>query len=271
MKAQRVNRALISAMTLFVGMAAAQEKVVLGGAGSMIPLTKELVSAFQAKNPGSQLELISTTMGSTGGINALATGKVTIALAARALKDEEKAKNALRPLGRAPVVFAAGKDVTVAGLTSPQVCDLFSGKAKSWKDVGGSDLKVAVLTRNEDDGTKEAVRKHVGCFKDLKESPEASVLIRSSAMLSGLRSQPGAIGITEFDTVEDAKGAFKALALDGVAASPDTVRSGKYKLVKDYAFVTQGEPQGLAKRFLDFASSAEGAKVLAANGVVPAR
>ncbi len=168
-------------------------------------------------------------------------------------------------------MFATGKDVTVAGLKEAQVCDLFAGKVKSWKEVGGTDLKVTVLTRNEDDGTKEAVRKHLACFKDLKESPEASVLIRSSAMVSGLRSQPGAIGMTELDEVDDAKGAFKALALDGVAASPDTVRSGKYKLVKDYAYVTQGEPTGLAKRFVDFATSPEANKILASNGIVAAR
>ena len=222
------KHASIAAMVLFAGAAGAQEKVTLGGAGSMIPVSQELAKAFQAKN-------------------------------------------VLRPLGRAPVVFAAGKDVTVTGLKDTQVCDLFSGKATSWKDVGGSELKVTVLTRNEDDGTKEAVRKNVACFKDLKESPDASVLIRSTAMISGLRSQPGAIGMTELDVVEDAKGAFKALALDGVAASAETVRSGKYRLVKEYGYATQGEPQGLAKRFLDFVTSPDAGKILAANGIVAAR
>lgn len=269
--AHLMKHATIAAMVLCSGTAVAQEKVIVGGAGSMISVAKDLADAFQAKNPGTQIEVIPTTMGSTGGINALATGKVTVALAARPLKAEEKAKNVLRPLGRAPVVFAAGKDVTVAGLKESQYCDLFAGKVKSWKEVGGPDLQVTVLTRNEDDGTKEAVRKHLACFKDLKESPDASVLIRSSAMLSGLRSQPGAIGMTELDAADEAKGAFKALALDGVVASPDTVRSGKYRLVKDYAFVTQGEPAGLAKRFVEFATSAEAGKILASNGIVPVR
>ena len=266
-----MKHATIAAMVLCSGTAIAQEKVVLGGAGSMISVTKDLADAFLAKNPGAAVEVIPTTMGSTGGINALASGKVTVALAARPLKSEEKARNVLLPLGRAPVVFAAGKDVTVSGLNESQVCDLFAGKVKSWKEVGGTDLKVTVLTRNEDDGTKEAVRKHLACFKDLKESPDASVLIRSSAMLSGLRSHPGAIGMTELDAVDDAKGAFKALALGGVTASPDTVRNGKYKLVKDYAYVTQGEPTGLAKRFVDFATSPEASKILASNGIVATR
>jgi phosphate transport system substrate-binding protein len=269
--AHYLKHAAIAAMVLCSGAAVAQEKVVLGGAGSMIPVAKDLAKAFHAKNPGSQIEVIPTTMGSTGGINALATGKVGIALAARSLKTEEKASNVYRHLGRTPVVFATSKDVTVTSLKSSQVCDLFSGKAKSWKDVGGADLKVTVLTRNEDDGTKEAVRKHVACFKDLKESPDAAVLIRSTAMLSGLQTQSGVIGITELDAVENATGAFKALALDGVTASPDTVRNGKYKLVKDFGFATRGEPQGLAKRFLDFAVSPEAGKILAENGIVGLR
>ena len=254
--------------TFTMGAVHAQEKIVLGGAGSMIPVAQNLAQAFQAKNPGTNIEVLPRSMGSTAGIQELAAGRINVALVARLLRPEETSKLAYQALGRVPVVFAVNKDVPVMALKETQICDLFSGKVKSWREVGGGDQAVSVLTRNEDDGTKEAVRKNVACFKDLKESADASVLVRSPAMVSGLRTQPGTIGMTELNTVGSAGGAFKAVALDGVVASAETVRSGKYKLVKDYGFATTGAPQGLARRFLEFANSPEVQKLLAEDGIV---
>lgn len=256
---------------LISGNALAQDAVTLGGAGSMIQVAQALAAAFEAKNPGSKITVMPNTMGTTGGINAVGNGKVTIGLAARALKSEESAKYKYHPLGRAAVVIAVSKDVTVTALTGSQVCDLFSGKYKSWKDVGAGDQKVEVLTRNEDDGAKEAVRTNIPCFKDLKESPEASILIRGAAMVSGLSSRPGAIGITEFDAVTEAKGAFKALTLDGVTPSIETVKNGKYKVIKTFGFVTAAEPQGVVRNFIQFATSPEAASILTKEGIVGLR
>jgi phosphate transport system substrate-binding protein len=263
-----IKRISLAAAIFSIGTVYAQEKIVLGGAGSMIPVAQNLAQAYQAKNPGTKIEVLSRSMGSTAGIHELTAGRINVALVARLLRPEEKAKLVIQALGRVPVVFAVNKDVPVTALSESQICDLFTGKIRSWREVGGGDQAVSVLTRNEDDGTKEAVRKNVACFKDLKESADAAVLVRSPAMVSGLRAQPGTIGMTELNTVATAGGAFKALVLDGVAASPETVRSGKYKLVKDYGFATDGAPQGLARRFLEFANSPEAQKILAEDGIV---
>ena len=233
----------------------------------MIPLVQEIAKAFQAGNPGANVEVIAGSMGSTGGIKALEAGKVNIALVARPLRPEERAKFVYRPLGKAPVVFAIHKDVASAGLKESQVCDLFSGQIKSWSEVGAGSQKVTVLTRNEDDGSKESVRNNVGCFKSLRESPDAVVITRAAAMISGLKSQAGTIGIAELNVVLDSKGAIKMLALDGIEPSLDNANNGKYKLIKTYGFATNGEARGLARRFLDFAKGPQVQKILAQEGV----
>jgi phosphate transport system substrate-binding protein len=260
----------VAAIALACGSAAAEDRIVLGGAGSMIPATKELAQAFQARNPGVTVELISEDIGTTGAVKALASGKLTLALATRTLKPDEKAGRQWRAIGRAPVVFAVNRKVSINGLKESELCDLFAGKVPSWKDVGGSAGAITLLTRNEDDGTKEAVRKNLSCFRNLQESPDAAVLLRSTAMLSRLRWEAGTIGMTQLDAVEHSNGALKALTLEGVGPSLEAVRSGKYKLVEEYALLAQGEAQGAARRFIDFAVSAEGGKILAANGVIPA-
>lgn len=251
--------------------AIAQEQLVLGGAGSMIPLAQEIAAAFQAAHPGVKVEVIPGSMGSNGGLKALEAGKVDIALVARLLSADEQARVAYRGLGRVPVVFAVHRDVPVGGVRESQVCDLFAGRVKSWSEVGGGMQKVIALTRNEDDGTKEAVRKNVGCFRELKEGADAVVITKSAAMITGLGNQPGTVGMTELNAVLKSKGALKALAIDGVAASAESVANGKYRVAKDYGFVTKGEPQGLARRFLDFARGPAARQLLLEAGVVPSR
>ena len=158
---------LAATVLLNAGLVVAQESVIMGGAGSMIQVAQGLAQAFEAKNPGAKIQVVPTTMGSTGGINAIASGKVTVALAARGLKAEESTKLKYHPLGRSAVVIAVNKAVPLSALTSSQVCDLFGGKYKSWHDVGAAEQKVDVLTRNEDDGSKESVRANIPCFKNL--------------------------------------------------------------------------------------------------------
>ncbi len=266
-----IKRTGIVLATLSIFAASAQERLVLGGAGSMIPIAQELATAFQSMHPGAQIDVIANSMGSNGGMQALDAGKVHVALVARLLTAEERAKRNYRAVGRVPVVFAVHKDVAVNAVAEKQACDIFAGRIKSWSDLGGGAQKVVALTRNEDDGTKEAVRKKVGCFKDLRESPDTVVITKSAAMISGLSNQPGTVGMTELNSVFKSQGAMKALALDGVTASAESVASGKYKLAKDYGFVTQGEPQGLARRFIDFAEGPAARKLLLEAGIVPVR
>ncbi len=235
----------------------------------MIPVAKELVEAFQKRNPDAAIDVITEDLGTTGGIKALDAGRVNMVLAARALRPDEKNGNLHRPLGRAPVVFAVHKNVGVTGLKQSELCDLYQGKVASWRDVGGARVNVALLTRNEDEGTKEAVRTSLSCFKSLRESADAAVLGRSTAMVAKLRWDAGTIGMTQLDAAEHSGGAFSAIAIDGVAPSLEAVRSGKYRMVEEYALVTRGEPQGVARRFVEFAASADAVKILAANGVLP--
>jgi phosphate transport system substrate-binding protein len=249
----------------------AQEQVVIGGPGSMLPVAQALSKAFISANPGAKVEVISSRMGSSGGIKALEAGRITVALLARAMTAEEKSKHAYRAIGRVPVVFAVHKSVTVGTLKEAQLCDLYAGKIKTWSEVGGDAQKITALTRKEDVGAKDAVRKNVGCFKELREGPDTVALNRPEEMLAGLTSRPGTIGIVELGDVTDAKGAIKALDIDGVSASPEAVGSGKYKVAKNYGLATKGEPLGLVRKFIDFMGTPEGQKILIQDGIVLAR
>lgn len=261
-----------AAFAVLAGLAApvwAQGKVTIAGAGSMVPTMLEMARAYEGKSGPQGLEVMPNSLGSGGGIKAVDAGRVSIGLTGRPLKESEKGTVVYRQLAVMPVVVAVSSTQSVAGLTSAQLCGIYSGAITSWKQVGGSDAAIVPLTRNEDDSDKEALREDVGCYKALKESADVVVLASGGAMRSALIARPTAIGLTSFEAVLRSEGKLKALAIDGVAPDAASVAAGKYRLVKDFAVVTKGEPQGVTKAFIDFAASAEGHKIMASGGLVP--
>ena len=268
---KKVFAAVFIGLLTAAGTCAAQNKVTVGGAGSMVSVMQELARAFEAKNGPQGIEIMTNSLGSGGGIKGAEAGRLAIGLTGRALKDSEKGTLVYRQLAVMPVIIAVNAGLQVSGLSAAQLCAVYSGSIKSWKQLGGPDVNIVPLTRNEDDSDKEALRDQVGCYKSLKESADVVVLSSGSGMASALASRPATIGLTTYEAVLKSQGRFKAIALDGVAPNPETVGAGKYRLVKDFAVVTRGEPQGAAKGFIDYAASTDGNKIMANFGLVPRR
>jgi phosphate transport system substrate-binding protein len=261
--------ASFAALVGLAGPVLAQAKVTMAGAGSMVPTMQDLARAYEGKNGPQRLEVMPNSLGSGGGIKAVDAGRVTIGLTGRPLKDSEKGAVLYRQLAVMPVVIAVNSTLAVTGLTSAQLCGIYTGAITSWKQLGGPDAAIVPLTRNEDDSDKEALRDDITCYKALKESPDVVMLASGGAMRSALVARPTAIGLTSYEAVLKSEGKLKALAIDGVAPDAANVAAGKYRLAKDFAVVTKGEPQGAAKAFIDFAASAEGHKIMASGGLVP--
>ena len=268
----RVAAAMVLAAAFgFAGSCLAQGKVVVGGAGSMVPVMQELARAYEARSGPQGFEILTNSLGSGGGIKGVEAGRLAIGLTGRPLKDSEKSAGVYRQLAVMPVVVAVHGSVPVDGITAAQLCGIYTGTITSWKQVGGPDLPIVPLTRNEDDSDKEALRDHVACYKGLKESADVVVLSSGGGMKSSLAGRPGSIGLTTYDAILKGEGKLKPLAIDGVAPTPETVAAGKYKVVKDFAVVTKGEPAGPVKGLVDFALSADGRKILVNGGLVPRR
>ncbi|MDH4189409.1 MAG: phosphate ABC transporter substrate-binding protein [Betaproteobacteria bacterium] len=271
MTAKQYLALALAIIAINVGELAAQETVSIGGAGSMVPLMQALAKPFQAKHASDTVNVLPNSLGSTGGIKATEAGRIGIGLTGRPLKDNEKGRLVYRRLGAMPVVIAVHADVPVKSLTQAQLCAIYTGKLNSWKELGGPDTKIVPLTRNEDDSDKEALRQHIGCYRDLREHTNVIVLTKGSEMTGSLANRPGTIGLTTYASVLKSQGRIAAMALDGVAPSLDTVKAGSYRLVKEFAVVTSGQPKGAIKRFLDFTTSPEGDQIMVQAGLVTKR
>lgn len=244
----------------------AQDKIVVGGSGSLTDEMIDAAKAYMAKNPNDNVEVRPESMSTTGGIEGVNGGRLTIGLISRGLKDSEKGKLLSRAIARSMAGVVLHKSYPIGGLSDSQICDIFSGKIKSWKDIGGSDGKITVLTRTRDDNNAETFRKAMECFRELKVTADALALARGSEVLDALNKRPGTIGITNLGSNFTDHKNIKAVAVNGVAPSIETVKSDKYKFYHEHSAITLGEPQGLTKRFLEFLNGAEGQKILSARG-----
>ena len=251
----------------------AQEKVVVGGSGGLFDEVKEIVKIYQAKNPSHQIEITAESIPTNASIEATKAGRLTIGLVGRPLRDEERGKLVYRPVARVPVGIGVHKSNPVGSLSESQVCGVFSGRVKSWREVGGGDGKIVVLAAiPKNDVFSGALRKQMACFTDLKVSPEAIVLNRVLEVLDALNHRPGTIGIISISAdMNSTRPNLKAISVGGVFPSAEALQSGKYNYFHEYGIITIGEPQGVAKRFLEFMTNSESHKILARGGITPVR
>jgi phosphate transport system substrate-binding protein len=268
-KAMKIRILLTLVFLLSAAAVKAEEKLVIGGSGSLTDEIQDVAKAYMAKNPGVSIQVLMDSMSSSGGMEGVKVGRLTIGLVTREPRGEEKDKLVYRAVGRTPVGVAVHKSLPVTNLTEAQVCDIFGGKIKSWKDVGGSDAKITVLSRNKDDVNFDTMKSRMACFKDTHITDGAVVLIRGSEVLDALDRRPGMIGIVNVAASLTERQNVKALSIGGVAPTVETVRSGKYKLYAERGVVTLGQPQGTVKKFLDFAAGPEAQKLLTQRGLIP--
>jgi phosphate transport system substrate-binding protein len=253
------------------GMVSAQEKVLVGGSGGLMEEMTELSKAYMQKRPGEIVEVIQESMSTTGGFEGVKAGRFAIGMVTRAPRESEKGKLVYRKIALTPVGIGVNKSMSVTNLSEAQVCEVFSGKAKTWKEVGGSEGPIMVLARAKDDNNTQVLREKMGCFKELKIAGGAIMLVRGSEVMDAVDKRPGTVAVVNVASATGERDNIKILNIDGNPATVEGVKGGKYKYVGEAGVVTLGEPQGLAKRFLEFVGSPDGEKVLSQHKRIAVR
>lgn len=268
-----VNRILALALGCAMSGAAlgqGAERIVVDGSTGVAPLVAALAKAYREQNPAVTVE-IGKGMGTKARIKALAEGQIDIAMASHGLVADDLIRQgmAVQEIAKVAVVFGVNAAVPVKGLADSQVCDIYSRKLVNWSDLGGPDLPVAARTRPDSEVDTEIVRERVACLAQLKMPDEIGVMPKSGDMAKELSRTAGAIGMTTATVAEQSQGRIKPLSLNGVEPSANNVRSGAYRLTRDSFLVTRAAPSPAVARFLEFVRSAEGKRVIGANGAVP--
>jgi len=244
------------------------EKIVVEGSTTVLPIAQKAAEVFMNSNPEAD---ISVRGGGSGvGIASLIDGTCNIADSSRPIKDTELDKAVTN--GRSPKANVVAMDGicvivnpsnTVEALTGKQVKGIYTGKISNWKEVGGSDEKIVVISRDSSSGTFEAFGELA--LKGEKVRPDALLQASNQAVASTVSRTPGAIGYVGLGYLTSS---VKAVDVDGVKASKETVLTGKYSIGRPLFMYTNGAPKGLAKQFIDYILSQEGQKLVEEEGFV---
>jgi phosphate transport system substrate-binding protein len=265
------SRALLVTLTMSVGgPTSAQQRILVDGSTGTAPLVEALGKAFTAKS-GIAID-VGKGLGTKARFDALSAGKIDIAMASHGLDvaDVTKRGMTVHRIAMTPVLFGVHGSVKIEGLTDAQVCSIYAGSVRNWKELGSSDLAIAPLVRPESEVDMEVVRDGLACFKTLKIVEGAPSLARAGDMARALAETTGAIGMTSATFIAQSQGKIKALALNGIAASEDNVVAGRYRLARDSFLATREAPSAPVKAFMDFVKAPEGAAVIKANGAIAA-
>ena len=268
-----MKRTLISVLVAgcvgLASFAAAAGTVVVNGSTTVLPAMQKISETFMAKHKDIQVSL--SGGGSGHGIKSLMDKTTDVAMASRDMKPAE-VENVKKNGGEA-VRFTVAIDAivpivnpknTVKDLSLQQIRDIYAGRITNWKDVGGPDARITVVSRDSSSGTFETWEELV--MKGERVQQRALLQASNGAVLQTVAKNPNAIGYVGLGYItKDIKG----LEIGGVTASADTALSRTWPLARDLYLFTNGQPKGDTETLIDYALSPEGQTSVMEGGFVP--
>lgn len=244
------------------------ESITVNGSTSVQPLAEELTKAFKTKNPDATVDIQGG--GSGVGVKSAMDGVVDIGMASRELKTDEKSLKEFK-IAVDGIAVILNPSNSVSDLSVEQIFKIYTGEVTDWKDVGGKEGKITVVTREEGSGTRGAFIELTGIETDEGDKTITSAITQGStgAVMTTVSGDPNAIGYASFGSAKD-KTDVKMISVDGKACTEENLNSGDYKISRPFLMLTNTEPAGLAKDFMDFVLGSEGQEIVVEHGYLKA-
>ena len=256
-------------VTFMGGFAAAADSIVIKGSTTVLPIAQAVLEAYMKENKGVQISL--SGGGSGEGIKALIDQSTDIADSSREIKKEEI--ELAESKGVKPVTHVIAYDAimpvvnpknNVQGLSIDQLSQIYQGKITNWKEVGGADLKIVVISRDSSSGTFDSWDNFV--MKKARVAPTAQMLASNGAVVTAVSKNKYAIGYLGMGYVNSS---VKGLKVNGVMASAQTALSRQYPMSRELYMYTNGKPKGEVAKFIAFVKSPKGQEIVKKEGFVP--
>ena len=234
--------------------------ITAAGSSALKPLADDAADSFLNDHPDVSITI--DAGGSGEGLKQVSEGTVDIGNSDVAAEDKLDATAAKELVDHqvcvvtmAPIV---NKDVAEAGvksLTKEQLISIFTGKTTNWKDVGGPDENIVLVTRPESSGTRATFQKYA--LDGNEEASNTSMETDDSGvLLTNVKSTNGAIGYVALSYLTGDAG-VETVAIDDVEPTLENTYSGKYPVWTFEHMYTKGEPNEVTKAFLDYITDDE--------------
>ncbi len=239
-------------------------KVTISGSTSVGPVVEILEEDFEAKNEGISIEV--QQIGSSAGIKNAIEGTSQIGMTSRDLKDEEKASGLKETqIAIDGIAVITNKNNEVKDLTLEQVKDIYTGKITNWKEVGGKDAPIVVVSREDGSGTRDGFQENVG-FESEELTKDAQISDGSGNIKSTVEGNENAIGYISFGYVDDN---VNALTIDGVELTTENIKNNTYAIARPFLFVNKEDKiSEEGTKFIEYILSDEGQKIVEEKGFI---
>lgn len=239
-------------------------KITIAGSTSVQPVAQKLADAYMKEHPNIKINVQGG--GSGVGIKNVEQGVVNIGTSSENLSANDSAQLKQTVIGKDGIaVIVNTNNTAVNGLTTEQLSGIFSGNITNWSQVGGSNAKINVITREQGSGTRNNFQKLVMNGNQV----ESGAIVQSSteAVKQSVKGDPNAIGFISLSNLDSS---VKALEVNGVAISVQNVSDGSYIIQGPFLFLTKGEPKGAEKDFINWVVGPEGQAIVKSTNTVPA-
>ena len=253
------------------------------GSDTMVNLTQVWAEEFIKQNPGTNIAV--TGGGSGTGLAALVSGSCQLAQSSRLIDEQElkmAEENGIKPVMHEVAMDGIAVIVNpknpISGLTLDELRDIFMRNIRNWKEAGGDNLEIVILSREVNSGThvffKEKVLKRGDRKSDAEFASEALLMPSSQAIADEVRQNPNAVG---YFGVGYTSAEVKTVAVSAAKSrkyylpTEKNISSGAYPVSRPLYLYTNGEPKGITKQFLDFVLSGKGQEIVRKLDFVPVR
>lgn len=242
--------------------AAAGATIAISGSTSVGPLAEKLAMKYEEQEP---VNVEVNQIGSSAGIANAISGVSEIGMASRDLKEEEKTELEEVVIAYDGIVVVTHPTNKVDNLTIEQVKQIFTGEVTNWKELGGDDMEIVVVSREDGSGSRDAFQEIVGY--------SSGELVRNAIVASGngnikttVATNKHAVGFISFEYIDES---IATVDINGVEATAENVLANEYSLSRPFLFVHRAEgPTKAGQSFIDFILSDEGQDIVEVSGAI---
>lgn len=241
--------------------------ITVTGSSTIAPLMAELGARFEQIHPGVRVNV--ETGGSARGIIDARSGQAHIGMVSRALRPDERDLTA-HLLAHDGVAVIVHSETRVGQIDREDLVRIFTGRITNWRDVGGPDRAITVVTKAEGRSTLEVFNGYLGITaQDVK----ASIVIGDNQQgIKSVAAMPAAIGYVSIGSAESAVAegvAIRLLPLSGVPASSADIADGSFPLSRELNLVTGPSPEARVQAFISYCRSADARPLIEDAAFVP--
>ena len=259
-------RAWLALLLCWASVPLHAQEIKVGGTGGALGTMKLMAQAFTKQYPQMKVTVL-PSLGSGGGIKALHSGAIDLALSSRALTPDEVRAGAIGvEYARTPFVFATARNNPAVGLSTHELVDIYSGKTSHWPD--GSRIRIILRPVGDSDSAMiKDLSPEMRVAKGLSEQrPGMAFEVTDQDAADALERVPGALGPSTLGQIIAEGRALKALRFNGIEPTAAALANGSYPLYKRLLLVTGPRPSAHAREFIAFVRSAQGRQILQQNG-----